>query len=66
MYYIHYDNNGRPDMFSGYKYKSFDKAVEKCKELRIRAYVCKEIDIIGVFTGKPAKGFSKTLFCNDK
>ena len=33
MYYVHYDNNGRPDMFSGFKSRSDKRAIEYCKSL---------------------------------
>ncbi len=33
MFYVHYDTSGRPDMFSGFKSKSKDKAIEYCNSL---------------------------------
>lgn len=64
MYYIHYDNNGRPDQFSGHQSRSMEKAIAICKTLNPKAYVSKLIDMPCPFTGKPSKGFEPYIFCN--
>lgn len=66
MYYVHFDTFGRPDMFSGFKSRSDNKAIEYCKSLNTRAYVSKCVKGISPMTGKPSELFEKPIFCNEK
>lgn len=64
MYYVHYDNNGRPDMFSGFKSRSSEKAIEYCKSLNSKAYVSKCVKGISPWNNKPTEVFEPYIFCN--
>jgi len=64
MFYIHYDNSGRPDQFTGYKAASKEKAIELCNSLESKAYVSELIKVKSAWTGKTVDGFAKPCHCN--
>ena len=65
MYYVHYDNNGRPDMFSGFKSRSDKKAIEYCKSLKSKAYVSKCVKGKSPWNGRIVDVFEPPIYCNE-
>jgi hypothetical protein len=64
MFYIHYDNFGQPNSFTGYKYRSKQKAIDQCNKLGLKSHVSELTKIISPWTGKLVDGFKKPCYNN--
>ena len=64
MYYVHYDNFGRPDSFSGFKSTSKQKAIDYCNSLNQKAYVSQLTKGKSAWNNEIVEMFKPYCYCN--